>query len=165
MAQVSTISTLTSAIFLTVIFQGKSTLGKVLLRIVGFDSGELLVNDVDVCRYDPTDLHRASSTVFQGFSKYNGSVTDNVGIGYVEDIASPSALKHAIKLAESEHIVDSLPQGIHTRLDALGYDSTIYPPLGQHKMNAERPTWMPHGLSGGQVSNHPAIPILEVVII
>ncbi|ETW84465.1 ABC transporter [Heterobasidion irregulare TC 32-1] len=130
---------------------GKSTLGKVLLRIVGFDSGELLVNDVDVRRYDPTDLHRASSTVFQGFSKYNGSFTENVGIGFVEDIASPSALKHAIKLAESEHIVDSLPQGIHTRLDALGYDSAIYPPLGQHKgMNAERPTWMPHGLSGGE---------------
>ena len=84
MAQVNTIHVLTSAIFLTVIFQGKSTLGKVLLRIVGFNSGELLVNDVDVCRYDPTDLHRASSTVFQGFSKYNGSVTDNVGIGYVE---------------------------------------------------------------------------------
>ncbi|THH13893.1 hypothetical protein EW146_g6379 [Bondarzewia mesenterica] len=133
---------------------GKSTLGKILLRIFDFHSGELLVNDVDIRRYHPVDLHRAMTAVFQNFSKYNGTVTENIGIGFVQDITCPSALKRAVKLAESERIVDSLPQGADTRLDALGFDSLIYPPLGGMPVptgaKSERPVWVPHGLSGGE---------------
>ncbi|TFY81792.1 hypothetical protein EWM64_g2225 [Hericium alpestre] len=69
---------------------GKSTLSKVLLRIFDFQAGELLVNGINIRRYDPAELHRASTAVFQGFSKYNGTVTDNVGIGFVRNMRCPA---------------------------------------------------------------------------
>ena len=130
--------------------QGKSTLGKVLSRIVDFHAGELLINDVDVRRYEPAELHRATTAVFQSFCKYNGTVAENVGVGYIHHLDSPAALRKAVQLAEGDHIVRSLPHGINTRLDALGLDSMSYSPAGMGACGARAP-WASHGLSGGEV--------------
>jgi hypothetical protein len=46
--------------------------------------------------------------------------------------------------------VRSLPQGIDTRLDALGLDSMSYSPAGMGAGGARAP-WASHGLSGGEV--------------
>ncbi|KAF8505447.1 P-loop containing nucleoside triphosphate hydrolase protein [Russula emetica] len=128
---------------------GKSTLGKVLSRIVDFHAGELLINDVDVRRYEPAELHRATTAVFQSFCKYNGTVAENVGVGYIYDLDCPAALRRAVQLAEGDHIVSSLPHGINTRLDALGLDSMSYSPAGMGACGARAP-WASHGLSGGE---------------
>jgi ABC-type bacteriocin/lantibiotic exporter with double-glycine peptidase domain len=130
--------------------QGKSTLGKVLSRIVDFNGGELLINDIDVRRYEPAELHRATTAVFQSFCKYNGTVAENVGVGYIHDLGCPAALQRAVQLAEGDHIVRSLPHGIDTRLDALGLDSMSYSPAGMGACGARAP-WASHGLSGGEV--------------
>jgi ABC-type branched-subunit amino acid transport system ATPase component len=130
--------------------QGKSTLGKVLSRIVDFNAGELLINGVDVRRYEPAELHRATTAVFQSFCKYNGTVAENVGVGYIHDLDCPAALRRAVQLAEGDHIVRSLPHGINTRLDALGLDSMSYSPAGMGACGARAP-WASHGLSGGEV--------------
>ena len=136
------------------ILPGKSTLGKVLSRIVDFHSGELLINDVDVRRYEPAELHRATTAVFQSFCKYNGTVAENVGVGYIHDLDCPAALGKAVQLAEGDHLVRSLPQGINTRLDALGLDSMSYSPSGMGACGARAP-WASHGLSGGEVRSLP----------
>ncbi|KAN0140055.1 P-loop containing nucleoside triphosphate hydrolase protein [Lactarius tabidus] len=128
---------------------GKSTLGKVLSRIVDFHAGELLINDVDVRRYDPAELHTATTAVFQSFCKYNGTVADNIGVGYIPDLDRPAALRRAVHLAEGDHIVRSLPHGINTRLDALGLDSMSYSPGGMGACGNRAP-WTSHGLSGGE---------------
>lgn len=133
---------------------GKSTLGKVLSRIVDFNSGELLINDVDVRHYEPAELHRATTAVFQSFCKYNGTVAENVGVGYIHDLDCPAALRKAVQLAEGDHIVRSLPHGINTRLDALGLDSMSYSPSGMGACGARAP-WASHGLSGGEVRSLP----------
>ena len=125
-----------------------------LSRIVDFHSGELLINDVDVRRYEPAELHRATTAVFQSFCKYNGTVAENVGVGYIYDLDCPAALGKAVQLAEGDHLVRSLPQGINTRLDALGLDSMSYSPSGMGACGARAP-WASHGLSGGEVRSLP----------
>jgi ABC-type multidrug transport system fused ATPase/permease subunit len=117
---------------------------------VDFHSGELLINDVDVRRYDPTELHSATTAVFQSFCKYNGTVAENIGVGYISDLDRPAALRKAVHLAEGDHIVRSLPHGINTRLDALGLDSMSYSPGGMGACGSRAP-WTSHGLSGGEV--------------
>jgi len=103
-----------------------------------------------VRRYEPAELHSATTAVFQTFSKYNGTVAENVGVGYIPDLDHPAALRKAVRLAEGDHIVRSLPHGINTRLDALGLDSMSYSPAGLGAGGARAP-WASHGLSGGEV--------------
>ncbi|KAJ7507444.1 P-loop containing nucleoside triphosphate hydrolase protein [Mycena galericulata] len=117
---------------------GKSTLAKVLLRIVDHDLGDLSVNDVDIRRYEPVDYHQHLTAVFQGFSKFNTTVRENVGLGRVEKMRSRSLIETAINLAEAD-FVNSLPYGIRTILET---DSMSYSGCADSSRQ--------HGLSGGE---------------
>ncbi|EEB87912.1 hypothetical protein MPER_14529, partial [Moniliophthora perniciosa FA553] len=95
---------------------------KVLLRIFDFE-GQLLVYDVDIRCYDPAEYHKHATAVFQGFSKFNTTVRENVGLGYVDAITCGPSVKAAIHLAEADAIVDNLPKGLHTMLETPGFES------------------------------------------
>ncbi|KAI0750891.1 P-loop containing nucleoside triphosphate hydrolase protein [Daedaleopsis nitida] len=123
---------------------GKSTLANVLLRIFDFDSGELLVNGVDVRRLDPRDLHAHISAVFQGFSRYSSSVKANVGLGYVPDLHSADAVEAALELAGAGELVRGLPEGMRTRLDGDGSER------GEAFCGDSSSSHKLHGLSGGE---------------
>jgi len=124
---------------------GKSTLARILLRIVDHDKGSFLVNGVDVRRYNPTEYHRHLSAVFQGFSKFSSTVKENVGLGNVEKIGYRPAIETAIHLAEADTLVESLPNGIKTMLETPGFEALSYPGMGCGN-SPQR-----HGLSGGEV--------------
>ncbi|KAK7470967.1 hypothetical protein VKT23_002381 [Stygiomarasmius scandens] len=122
---------------------GKSTLANILLRIFDFEQGQLLVNNVDVRRYDPADYHKHVSAVFQGFSKFNSTVRENVGIGRIENLPHRSSIETALELASADAVVNSLPQGVQTILECPGYETLSYPG-SKHMANQV------HGLSGGE---------------
>jgi ABC-type glutathione transport system ATPase component len=130
---------------------GKSTLAKILLRILEFDDGELFVNDVDIRRLNPLDYHRRLTAVFQGFSRFNATVKENIGVGQVEKLGSRTAITDSIRLAGAENIVDSLPHGLRTKLNGSGgFESMACSSL---ESLSGIPTAHPHhGLSGGEVS-------------
>ncbi|EGO01594.1 hypothetical protein SERLA73DRAFT_48865 [Serpula lacrymans var. lacrymans S7.3] len=128
---------------------GKSTLAKVILRIIDFSQGDLLVNGVDVRRFSPSEYHRRVTTVFQGFSKFNSTVRENVGFGYIQKLGSQTAVEQAIRLGEADTFVDSLPNGLKTKLDASGFEPMTYSstPSGVSQPSSSR---VHHGLSGGE---------------
>ncbi|KIJ70441.1 hypothetical protein HYDPIDRAFT_172258 [Hydnomerulius pinastri MD-312] len=128
---------------------GKSTLAKVLLRIIDFDQGDLLVNGVDIRRLSPSEYHRHVTTVFQGFSKFNSTVKENVGLGYVQKLQTPAAISRAIHLSGADSFVDSLPNGLKTKLDPSGFDTM---PYSSHSgaPNYGGSSRQHHGLSGGE---------------
>ena len=126
---------------------GKSTLAKILLRIVDHDRGTLLANGIDIRRISPPEYHSHLSGVFQGFSRFNTSVKENVGIGSVEKITYKPAVETAVHLAEAETLVKSLPDGLKTLLEPPGYESFSYPGMMGYGDTAQR-----QGLSGGEVS-------------
>ncbi|KAF9452151.1 P-loop containing nucleoside triphosphate hydrolase protein [Macrolepiota fuliginosa MF-IS2] len=123
---------------------GKSTLANVLLRILDFDKGSLNVNGVDIRSYDPSDYHKHISAVFQGFSKFNSTVKENVGLGNVDKIGYRPAITRAVHLAEADRLVSALPKGVNTVLETPGFDSISYP--GMMDFNHQQR----HGLSGGE---------------
>ncbi|KAJ7667692.1 P-loop containing nucleoside triphosphate hydrolase protein [Mycena polygramma] len=121
---------------------GKSTLAKIVLRIMDHDLGSLLINGHDIRRYDPGDYHQHLTAVFQGFSKFNTTVRENVGLGRVEKMRSRTSIETAIHLAEADGVVNSLPYGIRTLLETPGFESMSY--------SGCAPSSRQHGLSGGE---------------
>lgn len=134
---------------------GKSTLAKVLLRIVDFETGNLFVNGIDIRRYDPVEYHRHITTVFQGFSKFNSTVKENIGVGYVQKMGSRAAIDKAVNLAGAETIIGSLPNGLRTKLDTSGFSSTTFPPFSNNT-GSLKTSRVHHGLSGGEVCQRQA---------
>ncbi|KZP13051.1 P-loop containing nucleoside triphosphate hydrolase protein [Athelia psychrophila] len=127
---------------------GKSTLAKILLRILDFESGSLCMNDVDARRFDPDDFHTHCMCVFQGFAKYNSTLRENVGVGNIQRLGSPGAVHRAIGLAGAESVVEGLPDGYKTKLDASGAGFAGLPSFTSHAEGSKVRT--PHGLSGGE---------------
>jgi len=126
---------------------GKSTLAKILLRIVDYDRGTLFANGIDIRRINPPEYHSHLSGVFQGFSRFSTTVKENVGLGNVEKITYKPAIETAVRLAEADTLVKSLPDGLKTQLEPPGYESFSYPGMIGYGDTAQR-----HGLSGGEVS-------------
>ncbi|KAH0839627.1 P-loop containing nucleoside triphosphate hydrolase protein [Lanmaoa asiatica] len=126
----------------------KSTLAKVLLRILDFDHGDLLINGVDIRRLSPTEYHQHITAVFQDFSKFNSTVRENVGLGYVQKLQSHAAVSHAIHLGGADTFVDTLPNGLKTKLDSSGFDAM--PPAYPGTPGCGMSSRQHHGLSGGE---------------
>ncbi|KAK0242426.1 P-loop containing nucleoside triphosphate hydrolase protein [Armillaria nabsnona] len=123
---------------------GKSTLAKILLRICDFDQGGLFINGVDLRKHRVPDYHKRVSAVFQGFSKYNYTLEENVGLGCIDKMKCPTAINDALHLAQADGIVKSLPHGLQTVLEGPGFEMLPYPgslPSGDRHH---------HGLSGGE---------------
>lgn len=99
---------------------GKTTLVKLLLRLYDPDSGSVLVNGIDIRRFDLRDLRRGIGVIFQDYVRYYCTVAENIAFG---DIAagepSESALKHAAVAAGADTFIDRLPQGYDTPLGRL----------------------------------------------
>jgi len=127
---------------------GKSTLAKIILRVIDFDGGDLLVNDVDIRRYLPDEYHAHITAVFQDFAKFDASAQENVGVGYIPEMRSQSAVDAAARLAGANEILRSLPQGMKTKLDTVDPRSPAFAVKDMSQTFAR--SCLPHGLSGGE---------------
>jgi ABC-type multidrug transport system fused ATPase/permease subunit len=122
------------------------------LRILEFDHGELYVNDVNIRQLNPLDYHRRITAVFQGFSRFNATVKENVGVGQVQKLGSHAAVADSIRLAGAESIIDALPLGLRTKLNGTGAFESMKSPSVLQENLCRSPNPHPHGLSGGEVS-------------
>lgn len=75
---------------------------------------------------------------------------ENIGVGYVQKMSSHAAIEKAISLAGAETIVDSLPGGLRTKLDASGFGAMSFPPFSSNT-GSSKSSRVHHGLSGGEV--------------
>ncbi|KAG9055122.1 hypothetical protein FS842_003093 [Serendipita sp. 407] len=95
---------------------GKSTFLNVLLRLYDFDDGSFRINDVDVRKYAPEDLHSHTSAVFQDFSQFNASLRENVGVGCIQDMGSDLAIQDALNAGGGRKLLQELPNGLDSVL-------------------------------------------------
>ncbi|HWE63197.1 MAG TPA: ABC transporter ATP-binding protein [Chloroflexota bacterium] len=95
---------------------GKTTLVKLLCRFYEPDSGEILIDAVDLRRV-PLEAWRARvSTAFQDFSRFEFLARETVGVGYLPGIEDLPAVQAALVRAGADDIPPRLTQGLETQL-------------------------------------------------
>jgi ATP-binding cassette subfamily B protein len=97
---------------------GKSTLMKLLLRFYEVGSGRVTLDGNDIRTLDLGDLRDAIGLVSQDVFLFHGSVRENVAYG--RPGASDEEIMHAIRVAEAEEFVASLPDGLDTVVGERG---------------------------------------------
>lgn len=97
---------------------GKSTLTRLLFRFYEVDSGSISLGGTDIRDFQLDSLRAAIGVVPQDTVLFNDTLGDNIRYG--KPGADADALWEVVGLAHLEHFVQSLPEGLETRVGERG---------------------------------------------
>lgn len=92
---------------------GKTTLIKLLIRLYDVTDGEILLNGINIKKYDYAEYLSLFSVVFQDFKLFSFSLAENVAASETYDAAKLKAVLKKCGLAET---VKNFPYGVDTYL-------------------------------------------------
>lgn len=88
-----------------------------LTRLANVTGGELLINDIEVQKYDPVELRRHIAVLFQDISQYNGlTIFENIGVGNVTALNLAGAVEQSAIDAGAAEFIDQLPHKYNSYL-------------------------------------------------
>ena len=97
---------------------GKTTLANLLLRFWDPDAGRILIDGIDLREFELDHLRRRVSLVSQDTYLFNDTLRANVALAEPE--ADEAAIRRALAQAALADFVDSLPDGLDTRVGERG---------------------------------------------
>lgn len=97
---------------------GKTTLLKLLLRFYNIDEGEIKIGGTRFNSLSPGYWRSKCGVVMQDSFLFSDSIASNVAVG--DELPDIERLLYALRAANIHEYVDSLPQGLNTRIGANG---------------------------------------------
>jgi len=97
---------------------GKSTLTNLLLRFYDPQSGQILIDDIDIRNVTLNSLRRQIGIVPQDITLFSGTIAQNIGYGQEE--LDLEAIQEAAKIANAHSFITQFSQGYHTWVGERG---------------------------------------------
>lgn len=95
---------------------GKTTLVKLLSGLQRPSSGRVLVDGVDLNRFDPDWWRLRLSAGFQDHGRFEFVLQEAVGVGWLPHAENPAKVTRALDRASAGELLSQLPHGIGTQL-------------------------------------------------
>ena len=89
---------------------------ELLCRFYEPPTGRILVDGVDLRRFEPEEWRSRLSAGFQDFAKFHFLARESVGVGDLDRLADAASVQSALERAHAEDVLGSLPQGLETQL-------------------------------------------------
>ena len=97
---------------------GKSTIQKLILGLYEPDSGQILIDGIDIKQIDPADLRKHMGYVSQDIMLFRGTVKDN--ITYRATHASDAAMIRAAQISGTAEFIKKHPKGYEMPIGERG---------------------------------------------
>ncbi len=97
---------------------GKTTVVNLLLRFYDAQSGEILIDGVDIRKYKKSSLRTAAAIVLQDTVLFSASIEENIRFGKLD--ANAEQIKAAAKCANADDFIEQLSDGYQTLLSESG---------------------------------------------
>ena len=97
---------------------GKSTIQKLLLGLYEPDSGQILIDGIDINQIDPADLRKNMGYVSQDIMLFRGTVKDN--ITFRASHASDGAMIRAAQISGASEFIKKHPKGYEMPIGERG---------------------------------------------
>ncbi len=95
---------------------GKTTLIKLMLRFYKPDSGQILLDGVDISKYNKTKYQQLFGVIFQDFIRYEFNVKENIAVGDIEQINNQNAIEEAARKSLADEVVAKMKSGYDQQL-------------------------------------------------
>lgn len=110
---------------------GKTTIVKLLLRMYRPDSGRILLNGVDIQKYDINEYRKNFSACFQIVNRYILTLAENVALSDISRVSNGEDIYSALEKSGLDGITDNLPKKLDTPLTRLFEEDGIELSVGQ----------------------------------
>jgi ATP-binding cassette, subfamily B, bacterial len=90
---------------------GKTTIIKLLSRLYDPDEGEILMDGINIKEFDPRKYQELIGAIFQDFSQYSLTASENIGLGWVNEIDNIQRIKEASSKCGADVLIEHLPNG------------------------------------------------------
>jgi ATP-binding cassette, subfamily B, bacterial len=98
---------------------GKTTLMKLICRLYDPTYGRILLDGRDIREYDPLELRRQISIVYQDFIVYAFSTAENIWFGNARAPRDDERIAYAARQAGADRVVARFANGLDTPLNKL----------------------------------------------
>lgn len=98
---------------------GKSTLIKLLLRLYQVSEGEILIDGTNINEIPHAELMGLISSLFQDHQHYYTNVSENIGIGDMNQLNNISRIQESAAKASFHERIETMPQGYNTILGTM----------------------------------------------
>ncbi len=95
---------------------GKTTLVKLLCRFYEPQDGQMLLDGVDIRRFEIKEWRERIASGFQDFARFELVARQTVGVGDLPNLDSEPAVEGALERAHASDMIDRLEQGLSTQL-------------------------------------------------
>ena len=95
---------------------GKTTLIKLLTRLYEPTEGRILLDGLDLNKWDVEALRQRIGVIFQDFGRYQFTVGENIGAGDVRHIDDTQRWEAAAKTGLAAPFIEDMPDGYETQL-------------------------------------------------
>lgn len=103
--------------FIGEVGSGKSSIGKLILRIIDATKGNILVNDIDIVNYSISSIRNIIGYVSQTPFLFSDTIKNNVNFSNLD--LTDDEVKYYLKLAKADY-VERLEEGIDTVIGENG---------------------------------------------
>jgi ATP-binding cassette subfamily B protein len=90
---------------------GKTTLVKLLARLYEPTEGRILLDGIDLKKYDLRELRNAVGIIFQDFVKFQMKADENIAVGKIESLEKDDLIKNSAEKSLANTVIDKLPGG------------------------------------------------------
>ena len=95
---------------------GKTTLIKLMLRFYEPTQGQILLDGVNINRYDKADYQQMFGVIFQDFFRYEFTLRENIAVGAIDAVTNDHRIGQAAELSLASEVIDALEEGVETQL-------------------------------------------------
>ena len=95
---------------------GKTTLIKLLLRFYEPDSGQILLDGIDITAFDKEEYQKQFGVIFQDFIRYEFKVRENIAVGDITKLDDREAIEEAARRSLADEVVAEMSMGYDQQL-------------------------------------------------
>jgi len=95
---------------------GKTTLIKLFLRFYEPTQGEILLDGININKFDVDAYRKRFGVIFQDFFKYEFTLRENIAVGNIDQVQNDEVINYAASKSLAEQVVREMADGLEQRL-------------------------------------------------
>lgn len=95
---------------------GKTTLIKLILRFYEPTQGEILLDGINISKFNKQEYRDRFGVIFQDFFKYEFSLRENIAVGNIAELRNDSMINDAADRSLASQVVEVMKDGIDQQL-------------------------------------------------